>query len=97
MVTASFYEVQNPAYGLLRLPYLKIFNSKFPLASVLLSRFAVFFHMLLDRVSQRIGNRQTADRANKQCSDSQNYDRECVLFRFLGISYWVSLHSILLD
>jgi hypothetical protein len=98
MVTASFnYEEQNPAYGLLRLPYLKKFNPKFPLASVLLSGLAVFFHILLDRISQRVGNRQTADCANKQSGDSQYYDRECVLFGFLGISYGVSLHVILLD
>jgi len=41
------------------------------LALVLLSGFAVFFHMLLDRVSQRVGNRQTRYCANKHSGDSQ--------------------------
>ena len=67
------------------------------LALVLLSGFAVFFHMLLDRVSQRVGNRQTAYCANKKSGDNQNHNRKCVLFGFLGFSYGVSLNVILLD
>jgi len=67
------------------------------LALVLLSGFAVFFHMLLDRVSQRVWNRQTAYCANKKSVDNQNHNRKCVLFGFIGFSYGVSLNVIFLD
>ena len=98
MVTASF-NMKNKTRLMVYFgsPTSKYLIPNSLLALVLLSGFAVFFHMLLNRVSQRVGNRQTTYCANKQSGDSQNYNRKCVLFGFLGFSYGVSLQVILLD